>query len=57
VRNRADGTVEALMEGGREDVKSLITWCHKGAPMSRVDRVDVEWKTYTGQFVQFDITY
>ncbi|RTZ96727.1 MAG: acylphosphatase [Deltaproteobacteria bacterium] len=56
VRNRSDGTVEALLEGTREDVGSLISWCHKGAPRSRVDRVDVEWKPHTGKFVRFDIT-
>jgi len=57
VRNRVDGTVEALMEGVREDVEALITWCHKGAPMSRVDRVDVKWKEYTGKFTRFEVTY
>ncbi len=57
VRNRSDGTVEALMEGTREDVEALITWCHKGTPGSRVDRVEVEWKMYSGKFIRFDITY
>ena len=57
VRNRADGTVEALMEGLREEVEALIAWCHKGSPMSRVDHVDVKWKEYTGEFDRFEVTY
>jgi acylphosphatase len=56
VRNRSDGTVEALLEGAREDVEALIAWCRKGAPMSHVDRVDVKWTGYTGRFDQFEIT-
>ncbi len=57
VRNRTDGTVEALMEGLREDVEVLIAWCNEGSPMSRVDRVDVKWKEYTGKFARFEVTY
>ncbi len=57
VRNRTDGTVEALMEGLREDVEALIAWCNAGSPMSYVDRVDVEWKKYTGKPDRFDVTY
>lgn len=57
VRNQLDGTVEALIEGPREDVEALIAWCHQGPSMSRVDRVDVDWKEYTGAFDRFDVTY
>jgi len=57
VRNRTDGTVEALMEGLREDVEALIAWCNEGSPMSHVDRVDVKWKEYTGKSDRFDVTY
>ena len=57
VKNRSDGTVEALAEGLQKDVKALITWCQKGPPMARVDRVDVTWKTYSGAFSRFDINY
>ena len=57
VRNRTDGAVEARMEGLREDVAALIAWCNEGSPMSRVDRVDVSWKEYTGKFARFEVTY
>lgn len=57
VRNQVDGTVEALMEGTRENVDALIAWCRKGAPRSRVDRVEVKWEPAAGQFNRFDITY
>jgi len=57
VRNRADGTVEALFEGPKEAVDSVISWCHQGAPAARVTDVSVEWEDYSGEFQGFRITY
>ena len=41
VRNRADGTVEAVFEGERAAVEALVAWCRAGPPMARVTGVDV----------------
>jgi acylphosphatase len=41
VRNRADGTVEALLEGETEDVDSLIHACEQGPRGASVTRVDM----------------
>ena len=40
VRNRADGSVEALVQGGGESVKRLIDWARRGPPGARVSRLD-----------------
>lgn len=48
VRNRPNGTVEAHLEGGREDVERVVAWCHEGPPSARVDRVDVRDEPPTG---------
>jgi len=42
VRNRMDGTVEALVAGPAVAVEALIAACHKGPPAARVDLVEVE---------------
>jgi acylphosphatase len=42
VRNRQDGSVEAVAAGSAAAVEMLITKCHIGSPASRVDRVEVE---------------
>lgn len=42
VRNRADGSVEALVQGPPEQVAQLIAWARRGPPASRVDDVRVE---------------
>jgi acylphosphatase len=43
VRNRPDGSVEALFEGERAAVDQAIAWCRKGPPRAVVDEVAVEW--------------
>ena len=39
VRNRHDGSVEALLIGSPEAVDQLTTWAHHGPSTARVDRV------------------
>lgn len=53
VRNRPDGTVEAVMEGAPDDVKKVIEWCRIGPGAARVDRVDVTWEDYKNEFDDF----
>jgi acylphosphatase len=40
VRNREDGTVEAVLQGDPEDVEKLLEWAGSGPPGSRVSQVD-----------------
>ena len=42
VRNRRDGSVEALFAGAAEAVAEMITACRRGPPMARVDTVKEE---------------
>ena len=42
VRNRPDGTVEAVFEGDPEAVESLVRFCRQGPRGAAVDRVAVE---------------
>jgi acylphosphatase len=41
VRNRADGTVEAVFEGREGDVAKAVSWCRVGPPAAEVTGVDV----------------
>ncbi|MDP3161575.1 MAG: acylphosphatase [Reyranella sp.] len=42
VRNRSDGSVEALIVGDEQAVGEMIAACRRGPPLARVDAVDVE---------------
>jgi len=57
VRNKTDGTVEALFEGDKKCVDSILKWCQKGSPPAKVEKTAVNWKDYTGEFEGFKITY
>jgi acylphosphatase len=39
VRNRQDGSVEALVSGAETSVRAMIERCRRGPPAARVDRV------------------
>ena len=39
VRNRRDGTVEALVQGDARAVERLLAWCRRGPPASVVTAV------------------
>lgn len=41
VRNRRDGSVEALVQGEPTAVDAIIAWCRRGPPGARVSAVDV----------------
>jgi acylphosphatase len=41
VRNRRDGTVEAVVQGEADIVQSLIETCHEGPPASHVTAVNI----------------
>ena len=57
VRNRPDGTVEAVFEGGQAAVDAVLEWCREGPNMAVVENVDLNWQDYTGEFKRFEITY
>jgi acylphosphatase len=40
VRNRDDGTVEAVFEGEPEAVEEMLEFCREGSEQARVERVE-----------------
>ena len=41
VRNRSDGSVEAVFEGDAQPVSVLVSWCRVGPPRADVTSIDV----------------
>jgi acylphosphatase len=52
VRNRRDGSVEAVVSGPAPAVEALVAWAHHGPPSSRVTSVTVT--TDEGLFEDFE---
>ena len=49
IRNNWDGTVEAVFEGRRERVESLIRWCARGPSGAVVETVETQWEGTKGE--------
>lgn len=55
VRNRRDGSVEAVFEGEEESVRDAIEWCATSQPHARVEEKAVRLSEATGEFSDFSI--
>jgi acylphosphatase len=54
VRNRRDGTVEALLVGPEADIEAVIAWARHGPPAARVTSITVE-PAATTDLLDFEI--
>jgi acylphosphatase len=52
VRNRRDGSVEAMVQGPRDAVDAIIRWARRGPAAAEVENVDVQ--DATGSFSGFE---
>jgi acylphosphatase len=57
VRNRPDGSVEALVEGDKASVEQMEQWLYQGSPHSRVDMVHTTEEPPVGDNTSFEIQY
>lgn len=42
VRNRLDGSVEALLHGPDDDCDAVVAWAHRGPPAAQVLQVAIQ---------------
>lgn len=54
VRNRVDGSVEAMVQGFQEDVERLLEWSHNGPPGASVRFVEVHVALIEEDFTTFE---
>ena len=55
VRNRGDGTVEAVVHGETSTVDTIVRWARHGPEHAQVERVDIE--PAEGVYTGFEILY
>ena len=57
IRNNADGSVEAMINGSRESTSKFIEWCKNGPDGAIVDKVLVQESIDETSFDSFKITH
>lgn len=55
VRNLADGRVEAVFEGDEPAVNKVVAYCRYGPKNAEVQKVEVSYENYIGEFNDFKI--
>ncbi len=53
VRNRHDGSVEAMIQGAAEDIEAMIVRLHRGPPKAAVS--DITVKDGEGSYADFQV--
>jgi acylphosphatase len=49
--------VEVVAEGGRSQLEELLKYLHRGPVGARVEKVELRWGSYSGDFSDFRIRY
>lgn len=57
VRNRDDGSVEAVAEGESAALEEFIRWCHRGPQAARVTDVERADGEPSGEFRHFTVEH
>ncbi len=57
IRNRRDGTVEAIFSGDDSDIRSILEWLRQGSPASRVEKVRSQDVTSEEDYSTFEVRY
>ena len=57
VLNVDDGSVEAILEGDKNSVEYAISWFRVGPPDAHVEKIELSYDRYSGEFEGFKISY
>jgi len=57
VKNLPSGQVEAVFEGEKKQIEEMINWAKKGPILAKVEKIEIEWQKYQGEFNNFEIRY
>ena len=57
VKNLADGSVEAVLEGTETNLAVMRDWCREGPPGADVINVQVTDELYAGDYTDFSVRH
>jgi len=55
VSNKDNGTVEIIAQAEQENLDRLVSWCHKGSLMAKVESVTITESSTPEKFSLFEI--
>jgi len=55
VKNLDGGQVEVLAEGAKDKLEELAEWTKRGSRQAQVEKVEIKWQEYGGEFKEFII--
>ncbi len=57
VRNRSDGSVEAVFEGDKSAIEACVEWNRTSQPYARVESAEVTWSEPKGDSQGFHVRH
>lgn len=57
VLNANDGSVEAILEGSKNSVEDAISWFKVGPSNAHVEKIELSYDKYSGEFQDFKVSY
>ena len=54
VRNRLEGSVEAVVHGSAAQIESIIHWARRGPPAANVTQIEINDSNDCGPFAKFE---
>ena len=57
VKNLADGRVEAVLAGKKNNIKKMLELIQQGPSFAEVDNIEVENEVYQDEYNGFDVLY
>lgn len=55
VKNLDDGSVQIMVQGEQAKVNKFVTWCKKGPPFAKVEKVHIDMQEGLERFEDFSI--
>lgn len=55
IKNKSDGSVELVLQGLPDTLRTCIELLHQGSPLARVESLSVDWRTPEKQFYEFRV--
>ena len=57
VKNLADGRVEAVFDGKKENIEEMLKWLRQGPGLAKIDKLDFQFESCQSEFKDFKVEH